>query len=529
MSSNRGIKRACTGAEKASYGDVKHIQDLPDDLFQICLDFVGPGNFAFVAPVSKHFYWQYINLSVNCTVFDTNTALQQGRNKRTATNVVVNGSLRFVTECFMNSPREFKEKVCHHAVANGRLDILDCAVSLGVSMRSLFLYGFGEKFSTKALKNGHLNVIEFLATEGVRFDTLSNERLLQNDNVSKYFHWMMTKDMIVVNKEKMAAYLARDGELEILKEHYQDCITDEVFKECVKGGHIVVMEWMLQISGYEIDPSIFPYAVESGSIPMMELCLGRLQDGYHLPIKFPFMIPKGQWNTLDILKWLDAQRCTFTVLMCDTLAGYGDVEALKWAREKGYDWDQSTFKNAVSSGDIATLEYCLKNDCPCPDGPTVYESVYERSPKEDRYLEDNETLKVYKCLHEHDFPWDQQASPLAARKGHDTTMKWAIDHGCPWHESILHFALSWPRANMAFLDYIIGYCIRNNIDVHQIRIENYYRGVMTGWSRTEVEIIKIIQIFRDHNIHHFDLDNIISTAESLGKTNVARWLRCNAF
>ena len=135
MQSQKRIKLNHSGTDST---DVKHIQDLPPEIFQNCLDFVGKGNYAFVAPVSKRFYWSYINLGIDNPKFDTDTVLQQGRNKRTTAEVVSNGSLRLATECFLKAPKEFKEEVCRQAAVKGRVDILDCAVALGVELLSIF-------------------------------------------------------------------------------------------------------------------------------------------------------------------------------------------------------------------------------------------------------------------------------------------------------------------------------------------------------------------------------------------------------
>ena len=78
----------------ASNDMMKHIQDLPTDVFRHCLEFVGKGNFAFVAPVSKHFYWNYINLGVEIknNVIDVDVILQQGRNRKTTAKDVATTS-----------------------------------------------------------------------------------------------------------------------------------------------------------------------------------------------------------------------------------------------------------------------------------------------------------------------------------------------------------------------------------------------------------------------------------------------------
>ncbi|GFH52668.1 hypothetical protein CTEN210_09144 [Chaetoceros tenuissimus] len=101
-------------SDDTSTSDIcKHIQDLPSDVFRHCLEFVGKGSFAFVAPVSKHFYWNYINLGVEMknNVIDVDVILQQGKNKKTtAKDVAAASGITLVTECFLEAPKKFKEK-----------------------------------------------------------------------------------------------------------------------------------------------------------------------------------------------------------------------------------------------------------------------------------------------------------------------------------------------------------------------------------------------------------------------------------
>ena len=445
MQSPKRIK--LTHATDVDTTDVKHIQDLPPEIFQHCLDFVGKGNFAFVAPVSKRFYWGYINLDVDRTVFDVDTVLEQGRNKRTTAEVVSNGSLRLATECFLKAPKEFKEEVCRRAAVKGRVDILDCAVALGVEVKSIFEMGIWEKREAviQTLENGHFDVIEFLSKEGVNFKESHFYYGLLNKALVIGFHWMTTNGIMKVKREEMASKLARNGELHILKEHYADCITQTTFLDCALGGHLEIMNWMLQIKDCEWDQCLFRCAARGGSIPILELCI---QNGCtYNDFVCLCAVQDDKTKTINTLKWLHAQNFPLVDSylvenICNHLADYCNVEGLKLTREIGFNWDISTFERAAGSGDIATLEYCLKNGCPY--GPSLYEKAFGKNTK------DEQTLNVYKWLHQHGIPWDERACNAAVYSGHMSTLKWALENGCPCSDEILRESIR--NVNMSMLE-----------------------------------------------------------------------------
>ena len=103
-----------SSSNSSSSNDIQHIDELPQELFQHCLEFVGKGNFAFVAPVSKHFYWNYISMGVEMenNMLTVDALLELGINKYTSAEAIATGSMRLATECFLKAPKEFKEAVC---------------------------------------------------------------------------------------------------------------------------------------------------------------------------------------------------------------------------------------------------------------------------------------------------------------------------------------------------------------------------------------------------------------------------------
>ncbi|GFH50089.1 hypothetical protein CTEN210_06565 [Chaetoceros tenuissimus] len=518
MQSPNRIKLAHSGTDST---DVKHIQDLPPEIFQHCLDFVGKGNFAFVAPVSKQFYWEYINLGVDRTVYDADTVLEQGRNKRTTAEVVSNGSLRLATECFLKAPKEFKEEVCRRAAVKGRVDILDCGVALGVDMKSIFDMDYfndeGREAIVQTLENGHLEVIEFLSKEDVDFNCSSFFHHVTEKGHARDLHWMMAKGIIEREREDMAADLASNGELDVLKEYYSytDCITQDTFWACANGGNLEVMNWMLQIRDCEWDEELFASAARSGSIPMLELCV---QNGCHHSLYVSLhAVQTDKLKALNSLQWLHSYGFPTIVdivdNICNDLTRYGNLEALRWARESGFDWDLESFERTVSNGNmnIDTLQYCLENGC--PSGPFLYK--YTKKWKED------EVLQIFKWLYQQGVPWDEDISLKEAELGHLSTLKWLLDHGCICHDIIFYKSVR--RLDMSMLEIYLA-----NVEVLE---RDIYIDVIQGMDdgmypdREDATVIQIFQLFRDYD-SDWDED-LIATAENMGRTKVARWLKCN--
>ena len=140
--------------------------------------------------------------------------------------------------------------------------------------------------------------------------------------------------MIEVGGTDIAEYLARGGELDILKEHYPDCIWEEVFEQCSSGGHVELMNWMLdqEPEKCEWDENLFCCAAESGNIQMMELCLQN-----DCPISPRVckcaMTNKNKEAALNALKWLRRNSIPWDEGVCTEAAHNGNLEALKWARD----------------------------------------------------------------------------------------------------------------------------------------------------------------------------------------------------
>ncbi|GFH52669.1 hypothetical protein CTEN210_09145 [Chaetoceros tenuissimus] len=512
----------------------KHIQDLPSDVFQHCLEFVGKGNFAFVAPVSKHFYWNYINLGVEMknNAIDVDVILQQGRNKKTTVKDVATGPLRLGTECFTDAPKGFQEELCRQAAVNGRLDILKCADAFGIDMkRSIFpkhnangtmSYDIVVQLA-EIVANDHLDVIEFLHDQGVDLD--NEDIIIEIGKIGKArnLHWMVSKGMIFFRKDEVIDYLVLDGEIDILKENYEQMNEHEyTFKACAEGGNIEVMNWLLQQKDCVWSSYLFARSAESGSIQMMELCFQH-ECPPHERVCSGSMMNKNKDAALTALKWLREHNIPWNEYVCEYAAMYGNLKALKWARENGCPWDEDTFNRAAQYGNIEILDYCFKNNCPI-DHDEIYhypfnDEIY--NPTESELQE--RSLKVYKWLHQHSIPWDDEAGLVTAQHGHLATLKWAIENGCPWHEDMLGCAIG------QFDFPMVAYCIQHlspmDGSVYVLAINKMNETSETRMhGDSDTKMIKMLQMFHDYGIP-WSID-IIPFAERLSRSKVANWLRC---
>ena len=540
MSSIKRIKVSHEGGEDTISYDMKHIQDLPNDVFQHCLEFVGKGSFAFVAPVSKHFYWNYINLGVEMknNVIDVDVILQQGYNKRTTTKSIITASgLRLATECFLHAPESFQEEVCRQAAINGRLDVLKCAASIDLDQ---MIIAFPAPYANddaptwnvilETFANGHLDVIEFLHDQkGLGFgllDFLDKDEYFYNMRhkcKATDLHWMVSKGIISDwRKVYIVDDLARDEEIIILKESYTGFIDQDTLFAFAKTGNFEAVNWLLQESDFDFEwtSELFSQAAKSGNIQIMEFCL---QNGCPTDesICSSSMQNKNVEAALSALKWLHEHNIPWDELVCYYAAIYGNLKALIWARENGCPWGRETFNCAAQYGRIDILEYCFKYNCPV-DSPILYQMPFEADEFFEPTLSEMQerSLKVYKWLHQHSIPWDDTACLTPARAGHLSTLKWAIENGCPWHEDIFEEINIECNAAMD----MVKYCFQHLSSIDDLVYVFVINKMNERWRYHQSAIIEVLQMLHDHGIP-WNRD-LIPCAERLGQTQLADWLRC---
>ncbi len=99
----------------------------------------------------------------------------------------------------------------------------------------------------------------------------------------------------------------------------------------------------------------------------------------------------------------------------------GNLELLRYAREKGCPWNDDTTYVAAKNGWLNCLRYAHENGCPW-DEHTTYGAVR------------NGYSYCLRYAHENDCPWDRTTTGIAAYLGHLNCIRYAYEHGCPWDE-----------------------------------------------------------------------------------------------
>ncbi|CAB9526936.1 expressed unknown protein [Seminavis robusta] len=113
--------------------------------------------------------------------------------------------------------------------------------------------------------------------------------------------------------------------------------------------------------------------------------------------------------------------------VCTAIAKIGNLTVMKWARQKGFPWNEKTCAGAAKNGHLKMLQWLRENGCPW--------NVWTCSSAA-RFGH----LKILKWARENGCPWDANTCSCAAEKGQLEVLKWARAKDCPWSEWTFHTA-----------------------------------------------------------------------------------------
>ncbi len=503
------------------------VQDLPDDLFQYCLEFVGKGNFVFIAPVSKYFYWNYISQGVQMknNMLDVDVILQQGRNKYTSPHAVCNGSIKLVTNIFLNAPKRIQHQACRLAAVEGRKDVLECAYSLDVSLPEALKVD-RQALLEKIVTGRHLEVVKFLVMKGGIEEIKSKDfidKVLSKGHVLDV-NWMVENEIVTRQNAVNTKYsLAEKGYFDILKRKFRrnDRNYQTFLTNAAKGGQLEIFNWLLQRGDCTWDLKLFKNATLGGSIPILKQCLENNCPADASICAYAVKLHDNTAKALNTLKWLRENGLPWDEWTCRMAAVSGNLEALMWAKSNGCPWNIQTAKDAVIRGDLPLIEYCLENGC--PSDSSLYKDAFlnfDFQIAEGDIKTPETMLNIFKLLHQYGVPWDKSASNIAAKHLHFPALTWAVQNGCPWDDDIYHLAM---RKCSKFL---LKYCIENdrvpldrNVYVDAIEYPSNTRSI-----KPYTEVIQLLQFFREYDIPMNQ--SVIDCAIRLQRLKVLRWLRC---
>ena len=181
------------------------------------------------------------------------------------------------------------------------------------------------------------------------------------------------------------------------------------------------------------------------SIPML---LWAKKRGYTLTKRTFCFAAKG--GNLDVIKYLQAEKCPSDERACANAAEGGHLDVLKYLHENGCQWSKETCHSAAREGHLHVLRWARRNRCPWDRATVATEAAKNGRVHVLQYLK---TLRfsfkknlmrdaaskgrknVIEFLREQGCPWNEEATcSAAAQGGHLNLLKYLHENGCPWNE-----------------------------------------------------------------------------------------------
>lgn len=129
----------------------------------------------------------------------------------------------------------------------------------------------------------------------------------------------------------------------------------------------------------------------------------------------------------------------------------GNLEIVKWFRNRNASWNQDSFLSAVESRNIALLDFLWEQGCPLH----AYNYCTAAIDWDPYYYDNVKALKVLQWLHHHGFVWDESTCGKAASVGNLHALMYARANGCDWNSWTLEVAVGYVRFD------IVNYCLQN--------------------------------------------------------------------
>ncbi|GFH47595.1 hypothetical protein CTEN210_04070 [Chaetoceros tenuissimus] len=357
------------------------IGDLPSDVLKHCFGFI-PGSYVTVAPVSRHFFSNYVTLGIHeSAAFNSaDSILKMGRNRRTvvdsATVEAVSNDMKLTEYAFMSkAPQEFLNKVCRKAAAKGRKDILEFAAAFGMDVAQILegCSSWGEVLA----EEGNLDFLKYLHE---KFDCFSQD--------------------YCPGWHKIAVSAASGGHVHILDWIYDMCGSIEYFlfddddvDDVIDAGNFEVLKWCNEVLDGTLDferygptvaasgnvnalkylfevssdkyfnKEISKIAANDGNIKILEFCHQNFDNPFNEKTCADSLHNKDKDQALKVLKWLRRHNCPWDESTCSAAASNNNMKALQWAKRNGCPWNQNTCNAAVVYNNLEILMFAHENGC----------------------------------------------------------------------------------------------------------------------------------------------------------------------
>lgn len=199
---------------------------------------------------------------------------------------------------------------------------------------------------------------------------------------------------------KISQFVSRRNNFKLLKYVYKDgCeINYMVLAEAIENENIKIINWFFKNNS---DIADFPFhkACEVGNIDIIKILKN---NNIH-----------GNYQSLS---------CSYAVLG-------NNLDLLKWLIQNGYQFNKSSYIEAVRNGNLKILKYLLNLSQHNLNYPWIDSTITAEAAK-------NGKLTILKWLRKKGCRWDEFTTYLAYEYKRINTLKWAIENGCPIYNGV---------------------------------------------------------------------------------------------
>jgi hypothetical protein len=429
---------------------------------RIIHDFLGPGHYRFIAPVSKLWKQSYeATPSLTVTGFDV---------RHYKVSVLCDSKTTLYSAIFTSTSRVQRAKTLQRStyfsahmlgLAAGRfaeLTVLQRALSVRLVSLDTDEH-YREALCYGAALAGDLAKLQWLHSKiGCRMTTAVCERAASSGSID-VLKWLATicKDKVVHTTAVLIAACA-NGQLETVqylvsrgcKSHNSDCCS-----AAAKRGHLSLIKWMAITEPFNIDMQLYldcvmHRAAEGGSIEVMKW----LRAEHHARLSTLLLHTAALNEQLAVVQYLKAEGCPWDTTACTAAASSYNFNAhfnarrrgktdrkcttLQWLHENGCPWDVSAVRiSAAETGHTCALTYILHQE----GMPDAAELTHMLNAAGACYH-----LETVKLLREIGAEWP---AVLQYRRGHNaraltpwqgSTLDWARSQGCKSKAASLFWA-----------------------------------------------------------------------------------------
>ncbi|QDZ20132.1 ankyrin repeat domain-containing protein [Chloropicon primus] len=260
----------------------------------------------------------------------------------------------------------YDSDLMHLAAFQGSKKAVKWLVSQGIPLDIKHKYCHGVGAARGAAAGGHVELLEWLRSEGCGFDEETCSAAAYGGRID-VLQWLRSQDPPCPWDMYTCCYAAEGGHLDVLqwlRSQDPPCDWDEeTCAGAASGGHLDVLKW-----ARSQDPPC----------PWDEVtCEGAARGG-----------------PLEILQWARSQDppCPWGSRTCFVAAHGGHLHILQWARSQDppCDWHELASLAAAAGGHLDVLQWLRSQNPPCPWNPEECKRyAANRHPKVLKWIQEN--------------------------------------------------------------------------------------------------------------------------------------------